>query len=266
MTALHTSMRLASLKVQETKVSLKGLAEFHAAVPGCAIEHDGGTITAVDVDRNAAEWVVSVGGTVNVQGGPEIKAVAGLPNERFTLTEVRLHSPATTDADLVNLRSLKGLLGLTASHTKVTDDGLLHLKDHKGVGALNLGGTAVTGTGLAHLKDLKGLMYLNLASSKITDAGLVHLKEHKGLTSLVLYDTAVTDIGLGHLKTLEGLTSLELGGTAVTDTGLAHLQVLKGLKSLKVLKTKVTAKGLADFHAAVPGCKIESDHGTFGPK
>jgi hypothetical protein len=33
-----------------------------------------------------------------------------------------------------------------------------------------------------------------------------------------------------------------------------------------VQKTKVTAKGLEEFHAAVPGCKIEHDGGTIEPK
>jgi hypothetical protein len=33
-----------------------------------------------------------------------------------------------------------------------------------------------------------------------------------------------------------------------------------------VRKTGVTAKGLAEFHAAVPGCKIDRDGGTIDAK
>jgi hypothetical protein len=33
-----------------------------------------------------------------------------------------------------------------------------------------------------------------------------------------------------------------------------------------VRKTKVTGKGLEEFHAAVPGCKIEHDGGFIEPK
>jgi hypothetical protein len=31
------------LDVRKTKVTAKGVDAFHAAVPGCEIEHDGGT-------------------------------------------------------------------------------------------------------------------------------------------------------------------------------------------------------------------------------
>jgi hypothetical protein len=40
------------------------VAEFAKAVPGCKIEHDGGTTELKDADRTAAEWVLSVGGAV----------------------------------------------------------------------------------------------------------------------------------------------------------------------------------------------------------
>ena len=34
------------IDVRNTKVTATGLADFHAAVPGCLIEHNGGTIAA----------------------------------------------------------------------------------------------------------------------------------------------------------------------------------------------------------------------------
>ena len=59
------------------------------------------------------------------------------------------------------------------------------------------------------------------------------------------------------------LKDLLVHETAVTDAGLAHLKGLRSLAVLNVKKTKVTAKGLAEFHAAVPGCKIEHDGGVI---
>ena len=35
---------LTELDVRKTQVTAKGLEAFHAAVPGCKIEHDGGAI------------------------------------------------------------------------------------------------------------------------------------------------------------------------------------------------------------------------------
>jgi uncharacterized membrane protein len=35
---------LTNLKVQKTKVTANALEEFHAAIAGCKIEHDGGVI------------------------------------------------------------------------------------------------------------------------------------------------------------------------------------------------------------------------------
>ncbi len=37
---------LTYLKVLNTKITTQGLQRFHAAVPTCRIEHDGGTIAA----------------------------------------------------------------------------------------------------------------------------------------------------------------------------------------------------------------------------
>ena len=86
---------------------------------------------ASDPDRAAAEYALSVGGIVQVNGeGRELKTAAELPKERFILTALNLNGNA-----------------------KVTDAGLAHFKDCKGLAYLGLGGTAVTDAGLAHLKD-----------------------------------------------------------------------------------------------------------------
>jgi serine/threonine protein kinase/Leucine-rich repeat (LRR) protein len=234
---------LTNLNVRRTKVTAKGLEEFHSAVPGCTIEHDGGTIEAVDVNRKATEWVLSLGGTVRINSdGRDYKAVGDLPKERFTLTRVSVGGKPVTDEELKHLKELKGLAYLNLNGTKVTDAGLEHLKELKALTYLSLGHTAVTGTGLTHLKELKGLRDLSLSGTAVTDAGLEHLKELKALTYLYLYNTPVTDIGLAHLKELKGLTHLD------------------------ARKTKVTAKGLAAFHSAVPACTIERDGGIIEPK
>jgi len=76
----------------------------------------------------------------------------------------------------------------------------------------------------------------------------------------------VTDAGLAHFKDCKNLYDLNLNTTGVTAAGLAHFKDCKMLTSLNVQKTKVSVKALEEFHAAVPGCKIENDGGTIEPK
>jgi serine/threonine protein kinase len=246
---------------------------------------------ASDPDRQAAEYVVSLGGMVRVNGQDrDFKAATELPKEQFTLGWVDLHSPkatdaglaafegckglayinlagtAITDAGLAHLKVSKGLWFLNLAGTKVTDAGLAQYKDYKGLGHFQLDGTAVTDAGLAYFKDCKGLGYLALGGTKVTDAGLAYFKDCKDLGRLLLNDTAVTDAGLAYFKDCRNLTDLGLDRTKVTDAGLAYFKDCKGLTNLDVRKTQVTAKGLEAFHAAVPGCKIEHDGGAIEPK
>jgi hypothetical protein len=251
----------------------------------------GGKQPAADVDRTAAEWVIALGGTLQVNGdGRDINAVNDLPKEPFRLTTVNLANKSLTDAGLAHLKDCKGLSVLDLVETNVGDAGLAHLKDCPGLTGLILGGTRVTDAGLAHLKDCTSLMGISLSRTRVTDAGLAHLKgcqgltyldlfgtqvgdpvvarlkDYKGLTGLNLGGTRVTDAGLAPLKDCKGLTLLNLLGAEVTDAGLTHLKDCKNLTLLNLRGTEVTARGLADFHAAVPGCKVEHDGGAIEPK
>ena len=244
---------LTALDVRKTQVTAKGLEAFHAALPGCRIEHAGGVIepatAASDPDRTAAEYALSVGGSVRVNGEDrDLKAAAELPKEQFTLTWLNLNrSTKVTDAGLVHFKDCKGLTHLDLGGTKVTDAGLVHFEGCKALTGLYLWITAVTDAGLAHFKDCKGLTHLDLYYTKVTDAGLAHFKDCKGLTQLVLGETAVTDTGLAHFKDCKALTALNLGGTKVTDAGLAYFQDCKGLTFLYLGNAKVTDAGLAHF-------------------
>ncbi len=152
---------LTGLSVPRTKVTPQGVAKFHAAVPGCEIEHDGGTLkakTAADPDRTAAGWVLGLGGMVQLTSrDADIKAAADLPKGPFTLKAVSLSKSAATDAGAARLKGCKHLRSLDLNGTAVTDDGLVHLKDLKTLTQLDLSRTAVTDAGVAHLKGLSGL-------------------------------------------------------------------------------------------------------------
>jgi hypothetical protein len=255
------------------------------------VKPDGGKpVTDDNADRKAAEYVLSLGGAVRVNGEEkDIKAAGDLPKDRFILTGLGLKNTKLTDAELARFKDCKGLSSLILENAVVTEAGFARFKDCTGLTTLNLYNTEVTEAGLATFKHCDGLRGLILSLSKVTDAGLAHFKGCKGLTHLALDGTPVTDAGLANFKDCTGLLGLYLRDTQITDAGLAnfkgckdlvgvnlinsqitdaglaHLNDCKGLKLLEVKKTKVTAKGLEEFHAAVPGCKIEHDGGVIEP-
>lgn len=106
----------------------------------------------------------------------------------------------------------------------VTDAALVPLAGMKGVLELNLGKTSVTDAGLTHIKGLTDLTSLHLEGTKITDRGLVHLKGMKNLVYLNVYNTAVTDEGLNQLTGLANLRQLYVWQTKVTKAGADKLK------------------------------------------
>jgi hypothetical protein len=62
------------------------------------------------------------------------------------------------------------------------------------------------------------------------------------------------------------LTELSLrDNRGVTDAGAARLGALRRLRVLDLTGTAVTAAGVKALAAALPGCRIASDHGAVGP-
>src|SRR5205085_1470253 len=67
-----------------------------------------------DPDRRAAEYVLDLGGTVQVNGeGKDIKTATDLPKEHFSLTSASLHGKNATDAGLANFKGCNELTVLT---------------------------------------------------------------------------------------------------------------------------------------------------------
>jgi serine/threonine protein kinase/formylglycine-generating enzyme required for sulfatase activity len=106
-------------------------------------------VPEADADRKAAEWVLSIGGSVRVNGeGRDIRTASELTKERFMLTKVNLNTTRVTDAGMANFKDCKELTHLDLGNTKVTDAGLAIFKDSKGLRHLKLTGTKVTAKGL----------------------------------------------------------------------------------------------------------------------
>jgi formylglycine-generating enzyme required for sulfatase activity len=194
-----------------------------------------------DADRRAAEYVLSIGGTVRIDGNDkDIGAHGQLPTGTFQLTYVFLHeNNQVTDSGLAAFKGCKHLISLDISYTRVSDEGLEHFKDCTDLTGLFLHGTKVTDAGLAHFKDWKNLLAINLNDTRVTDAGLIHLKGCKRLNWLALASTKLSDAGLVRVSDCKNLTFLGLGDTQVTDAGLASIKGLP-LKKVEIWDTRIT--------------------------
>jgi Leucine-rich repeat (LRR) protein len=203
-----------------------------------------------DPDRRAAQYVLSIGGSVRINGEDrDVRAVAELPQEPFRLTFVNLYfNEKVTDAGLAAFEDCPNVTELLLyACTQVTDAGLAHFKDCKGLTVVQLEGVRVTDAGLATFKNYKNLTILNLNNTQVTDDGLPYLKDCKNLTALQLMHRPVTDVGLAHLKDCKRLTHLDLRSTRVTDAGLAYFKDCKDLTGLHLAETSTTDAGLVLF-------------------
>lgn len=202
---------------------------------------------ARDAQRQAAEWVLSVGGWVHVKMAGQNRDVHtgdSFPAEEFQVVTVHLSRAQLTDAGLANLKGLNHLKVLYLDNPSVSDAGMQHLAALASLTSLSLGTAQVSDAGLRHLQPLSRLAGLSLVHTQVGDAGLAHLKGLSLLGSLDLSDTRVSDAGLAHLKGLSNLETLELNGTQVGDAGLAHLAGLANLAILQLGDTRVSDAGL----------------------
>jgi hypothetical protein len=226
-----------------------------------------------DPERRAAEWVLKVRGKLMVEVKGEtrsIKEPAQLPGEPFTIVRINIDNNLarlTDDTWLDNLRGLKkpptlGLIGVPV--TEATVERLAQLPGAEDSFSLDLIQVTLADATVASLKRIRGLGILQLAYCKISLPSLTHVREFPSLYSLDLRGGHISDIALTELRDLIKLEHLALpDNPRITDAGLEQLQGLNRLKRLILTKTSVTAVGVRKLHAALPKCRIESDHGTF---
>jgi hypothetical protein len=201
-----------------------------------------------DPDRRAAEYVLSIGGTVRVNDKDrDFNAAADLPHEPFRLTAVNLEgNNQVSDAGLAHLKSLTSLRMLNLGVVGLSNTGCAHLAGLSSLDSLSLwGNPAVTDDGLEHLKGLTKLTALDLNGTRLTNAGLEHISGLTSLRRLIIMNTQVTDAGLLRLRGLTNLDDLGLSGLKVSSDGLVHLKVFKKLASLGLDTTQVGDAGLA---------------------
>ncbi|MFO0863313.1 MAG: protein kinase [Gemmataceae bacterium] len=213
---------------------------------------------ASDPDRRAAEYVLSIGGTVKIDDQTRDRTeTRDLPRKKFKLTEVSLtENQKVDDRGLANFDGCKDLKFIDLGGTKVGNAGLVHFRQCRDLNTLCLWNTHVTDEGLAHFKDCSELSVLFLWDTQISDAGLAHLKDCRKLKEIRLLRTKVTDAGLVCFEHWKDLTLVDLSDTSVTDAGLVHLKGCKALTVFGVNDTKVKDAGLANFRGCSALSKI----------
>jgi hypothetical protein len=220
-------------------------------------------VPAADPDRRAAEYVLSVGGKVRVNGSDT--RLAELPPGPFRLTGISLQSNRqVTDAGLAVLAGCRHLEVAWLNGSAVGDAGLAHLNTTS-LRELHVDTRPVTDAGLARFAAAKDLTQLNVGYTRVTGPGLAALANCPNLTKLWAYGLAIGDADLEVVRRWKNLEHLSLSRTKVTDAGLPRLAGLTALRDLRLLETKVTADGVNKLAAALPGCKIEWDGGVVGP-
>jgi hypothetical protein len=199
-----------------------------------------------DRDRQAAEWVLSLGGNAGIRDGNgfrQVQAPGTLPADAFVLEFVNLHSKPATSAGLARLKGLTNLKVLLVGASRITDDGLEHLAGLVSLGRLSLNSTSVSDDGLKHLQGLTAIANLDLQYTQVRGAGLKYLKDFRDLQTLSLSNSPITDAGLESIKEFDHLRELSLGGRMpLTDAALGKLQ---GLPNLLILRLQA-AEWLTD--------------------
>ncbi|MCX7422547.1 MAG: leucine-rich repeat protein [Planctomycetia bacterium] len=252
---------LIGLNLGNTRISLRSHEQLKAALPKCQI-------TWFEPNRNVAESVLALGGTVEIGtlDKPEsrpIKVVADMPGDYF---QVRRVSLAGVTKPLDQLRPQLSLLTFpkfdrleSIDLTGITGLDYSFLVPIHGLQELNLSNAGLNDATLAQLPKLPTLKRLVLDGNDIRGMGLTHLIGQPELIDLSLSHPNLIELTAENLAELNRLQRLSLAGSGLTDAGIKPLAILTNLASLDLRRTKVTAAGIAELKAVLPKCQIQWD-------
>jgi len=115
-------------------------------------------------------------------------------------------------------------LDLNLARTAVTDASVVLLGPLKGLVGINLEGVAVTNAGLDQFYRLDSIEFIDLSGTAIRDEAVSMCAMNGTLRVLKLGDTRVTDMSMSNLRVRDKLLYLDVRGTLVTAAGVAELQ------------------------------------------
>lgn len=162
--------------------------------------------------------------------GPESINILRRVRVHFTIKLITVE----IDKDISGWASLKGLIGLDLSSTKIRD--LDRLKNLKNLATLNASYNSFL-TDISALQNLTNLNTLDLSYTDVRD--IAPLKNLKGLQTLYLSGTGISN--LEPLRDLKNLANLYLDSTRITDISL--LPNLQNLTALNLASDKMADWG-----------------------
>jgi hypothetical protein len=193
-------------------------------------------------DHGSLANVELAGAAIGPRG---MAALASLPSLR------RLYLPSSLVGD-DGVRQLGAraatLRALFLGHCEALSDGCCEaIATLRELVYLDLSATRITGEGLRQLASLRRLEHLDLGFLDLADADLDALTAWPQLTALSLvYSRRVTDAAIDVVATLTGLEQLDLGGTGITRAAIDQLQQLPDLDRLGLLDC---AEDVAEYMA-----------------
>jgi len=256
--ALSKLKKLRQLSVDGTSVTPEGIAKFRELRPDVELRAGGKVYPAVaglidyEAERKAAEWVLSVGGSVQTIDEAGVIAFVGpggkLPDGQWQLNTVWLtNCKNIKSGDLDKLASCRSLITLNARVTNMGDADCQAIGRMANLEVLDLMGCAqITNAGITNLGPLRKLRHLELAFTPISDDAMDVIAGMTELRTLALGETQVTDVGF---KKLAPLVLLEVLGPPPggTDQGLSILGNFPQLKLLGLKGHQITDISVAQL-------------------
>jgi hypothetical protein len=241
-------------------------------------------VTSKTSEREVAEWMLSTGAEISIEGMSGIKDAASLPTGRITITTGGINCDTTTNAELARLSVCREMTTLSFNR-QFPDQGVINLEPLrkltqlrtlkcdpprddvgmeiilglKNLTSLRLGKTE--GKEMEKLTAIKGLKSLRF--EVVSSPNFAALKDCKNLRILHVHGRPanVRDADVAALvAALPDLEDLTLGENntpePITDAAIDELVKLKKLKKLYLVETKVSAEALAKLQKALPDCKV----------
>ena len=181
----------------------KGFPEIEPASPAGALANP---------DRRAAEWVLSIGGSVRVidngKTSDVIDRIEDLPDSNFYIYHLILSRPGVASRDLEHLAGLQKLGMLHLSAMNIDDDTIRLIAAAPELWFVNMGSSTIHSSALKEFRQLKKLQFLAVPGGELVDDDWASLQELKSLRFIQV--SGVTDadadaVGLaqvGHLRTV----------------------------------------------------------------
>ncbi len=209
----------------------------------------------VDINRRAAAWVMSVGGTIYGIKAPEDIPPSPfyldvhleyVPAERITaeglslLNGTRVSRLVISVVDesaflqLTNLPQLTDLM-LMSRRATLSREGIRHITRFPTLTFLTLSNQNVRDGDLEFLcAKLPNLSWLEIPGTHVTDASVPHLARLRSLHTLYIHDTQITDAGIAPLARLPILGELWLDGTQLTARSAEYLNQCPKLSVIRL--------------------------------